>query len=80
MSKAIIHIDETLCKGTEGCKLCISFCPREVLGVSETLTARAVHPADVINEEDCTACQLCMLYCPDLAITVQNREEDEENV
>ena len=80
MSKAIIHIDETLCKGTEGCKICISFCPKEVLGVSETLTARAVHPATVINEENCTVCRLCMLYCPDLAIFVKNREEGKENV
>jgi len=80
MSKAIIKIDETLCKGTEGCKLCISFCPRDVLGVSETLTAKAVHPAVIINEEDCIVCRLCMLYCPDLAIVVKEREEGGENV
>ena len=91
MSKAIIYIDKTLCKGTEGCKLCTSFCPQDVLGVSGTLTARAVHPAAVVNEENCTVCRLCMLYCPDLAIIVkynpltpftkgEDREEGEENV
>ncbi len=71
MPKSIIQINETLCKGMEGCKLCISFCPKDVLGVSETLTAGGVHPATIINEEDCTLCRLCMVYCPDLAIVVE---------
>ena len=80
MSKSIIQIDENLCKGTEGCKLCISFCPEDVLGASKTLTSRGVHPAAVINEEDCIICKLCMIYCPDLAIVVGDREEVEESL
>ena len=74
MPKSIIQIDERLCKGTEGCKLCITFCPRDVLGVAETLTASGVHPAAATNEEDCTLCRLCMIYCPDLAIVVDAKE------
>ena len=80
MPKAVIHIDEHLCKGTEGCGLCISFCPKKVLGVSETLTVKGVHPAAVVHLEACNLCRLCMLYCPDLAIVVTEDEEVTEHV
>ena len=74
MPKSIIQIDDRLCKGTEGCKICITLCPGDVLGVSEELTSSGVHPATVVNIEDCTLCRLCMIYCPDLAIVVEAEE------
>ena len=63
-----IWIDGDLCKGTEGCGLCMDVCREEVLGAAESLSARGVHPAEVVNPERCTGCELCVLHCPDLAI------------
>ena len=72
--RADVRIEERLCKGTEGCRLCIHVCPEDVLGPSDRLSRRGVHPAVVLDPERCTGCDLCTLYCPDLAVTVTQRE------
>jgi len=68
----MIEINEDLCKG---CGLCVAFCPKNVLKMSDRLTKRGVHPPEVVSEEDCTLCGNCMLYCPDLAIVVGEGEK-----
>ncbi|MEA1964097.1 MAG: 4Fe-4S binding protein [Candidatus Aerophobetes bacterium] len=68
----MIEINEDLCKG---CGLCVAFCPKDVLKMSNRLTKRGVHPPEVVSEEDCTLCENCMLYCPDLAIVVGEEEK-----
>jgi 2-oxoglutarate ferredoxin oxidoreductase subunit delta len=69
-----VHIDPQLCKGTEGCSICIDLCRTEVLGPAGSRSARGVHPAAVLRPEQCTGCDLCMLHCPDLAVAVEHRE------
>lgn len=69
-TEATVWIDGDLCKGTEGCGLCIDVCRPQVLGAAESLSARGVHPAEVIHPERCTACELCVLHCPDLAVGI----------
>ncbi len=68
----MIEINEDLCKG---CVLCVAFCPKSVLKMSDRLTKRGVHPPEVVNERDCTLCGNCMLYCPDFAIVVEEEEK-----
>jgi len=68
----MIEINEELCKG---CGLCVAFCPKDVLKMSNKLTKKGIHPPEVINEKDCTLCGNCMLYCPDLAIVIGKEEE-----
>lgn len=62
-------INRDWCKG---CKICITFCPKQVLELDQLDKAIAVRP------EDCICCGLCELRCPDLAIEVVI-EQDEEN-
>jgi len=69
--KGSIWIEAGLCKGTEGCGLCLEVCPEEVLGISETLSSRGVHPAVVADLERCTGCGLCVLHCPELAMWLE---------
>ena len=69
-----VHIDPRLCKGTEGCAICVDLCRARVLGPAPALSERGVHPAVVLAQEQCTGCDLCMLYCPDLAVAVEHRE------
>lgn len=48
----------------KGCSICVAFCPKQVLALDDKdkATAAAV--------ENCIACKLCELRCPDLAIEV----------
>ena len=65
-NKSVLHlIDREWCKG---CGICIHFCPKDVLEFDADGKAAAVRP------EDCIACQLCELRCPDLAIQVVEQE------
>jgi 2-oxoglutarate ferredoxin oxidoreductase subunit delta len=70
--KTIKHlIDQEWCKG---CGICIHFCPKNVLEADTDGKAQAVRP------EDCIACRLCELRCPDLAIQIIEDQtlEDKE--
>ena len=56
-----IDINREWCKG---CGICVTFCPTQVLELDQNNKAVAV------RMDDCTACMLCELRCPDLAIDV----------
>ncbi len=68
----MIVIDAQYCKG---CGICIHFCPKHVLEVSETRNARGYYIPGVIDENACSQCGQCELYCPDFAIFVVEEEE-----
>ena len=59
--KKKVRINKEWCKG---CGICVEFCPKNVLELDDK---EKVYPA---RPEDCIACQLCELRCPDLAIEV----------
>lgn len=72
--KGDIHIIDDRCKG---CGFCIEFCPTEVLAESEKFNLKGYHPPEVKYPEQCIACRLCELICPDFAIYVIIPEEEE---
>jgi 2-oxoglutarate ferredoxin oxidoreductase subunit delta len=65
-----VSVDTDHCKGIEGCGICIWICPTKVFDISDNLTMRGTRPPQVARIADCTGCENCMLYCPDLAIVV----------
>jgi len=69
-----ITIDEIYCKG---CHLCIDQCPKAVLKVSSRRNAKGYLVPQVDRPEDCTACRLCELICPDMAITVEKSDHEK---
>jgi 2-oxoglutarate ferredoxin oxidoreductase subunit delta len=69
----MIHIDGEVCKG---CGLCIFYCPKDVLRLSDRINLRGYTVAEVYQAENCIQCRLCEYGCPDLAIFV----EKEENI
>ncbi len=68
-SKTVQHvIHEDWCKG---CGICVHFCPKKVLELDSNEKVVAARP------EDCIACKLCELRCPDLAIHIITDQEGE---
>ncbi len=73
----VISINETLCKGADGCGICLALCPRDVFKIAERLTARGIRLPVVEKITACTKCENCMIYCPDMAIVVKLEEVPE---
>jgi 2-oxoglutarate ferredoxin oxidoreductase subunit delta len=78
-TKGKIHISKDQCKG---CGFCVEYCPRDVLELSEEFNVKGYHPPIVKNEDECCYCQLCETICPEFAIfvTIKNEEDQGEKV
>jgi 2-oxoglutarate ferredoxin oxidoreductase subunit delta len=63
--KIVIAFD--LCKG---CELCVTFCPKDVIRLSDRLNAAGYTPAVFKDDGRCTGCAVCALVCPEVAIEV----------
>ncbi len=57
-------------EGCKGCELCITFCPKGVIKLSEKLNAAGYPSAVFIDSGQCTGCAICALVCPEVAIEV----------
>lgn len=66
-AKGRIEIDKELCKG---CELCINFCPKKLITVSDKFNSSGYQAASFNDSDDCTGCAICALVCPDVAIEV----------
>ena len=62
-----IDINTSWCKG---CGICIGMCPTQVLEFDEHLKAMVAHL------EKCINCKLCELLCPELAVSVEEAENE----
>lgn len=65
--KGYIKIDQKLCKG---CQICMLFCTKEVISLSDTLNASGYLPAVFDDNGECTGCAICALVCPEAAIEI----------
>lgn len=68
-----VNIQEGRCKG---CAYCVEFCPCNVLELSDRFNLKGYHPPEVAHPDDCVACRLCELLCPEFAIGVSEHRED----
>ena len=65
--KGYIEIDQEFCKG---CELCVFFCPKDVISMSDKLNAGGYRVAVFDDSGDCTGCAVCAVVCPEVAIEV----------
>ena len=49
----------------KGCGICVAFCPKQVLAISE------IKKVEVVAEDKCIQCGQCETRCPDCAIFVE---------
>ena len=73
--KPMIFIDEMYCKG---CGICVRYCPKKILELSDRVNSRGVYIPVVTDESKCNFCNNCDLYCPDFAIFVEKEEDEGE--
>ncbi|HEY3314625.1 MAG TPA: 4Fe-4S dicluster domain-containing protein [Bacillota bacterium] len=64
---AYVTFDERMCKG---CGLCVHFCAKKALGLSERINAAGYPVAALVKPEQCNGCALCAVMCPEVAIKV----------
>ena len=64
---AKIVIDSERCKG---CEICIYFCPKKQIDLSEDFNRKGLHPCTFKDNGECTGCTVCAIMCPDCAIEV----------
>ena len=64
------QVNANRCKG---CGLCVEFCPRECLAMSEGLNRIGYHAAVLVKPEECNGCALCAEMCPETAIRIYRR-------
>ena len=73
--KGTVHIEKDRCKG---CAFCVEYCPHDVLEMSDEFNIKGYHPPYVKDEDKCIYCQLCETICPEFAIFVTLKKEEEE--
>jgi len=52
----------------KGCELCVRYCPRDVLRMSQSFNARGYYYPEAVDEQNCVNCHFCEVLCPDFAI------------
>lgn len=62
-----IKINKEKCKG---CGLCIFYCPKGQIEISDELNEKGLHFAVFKDEGKCTGCCICAKVCPDATIEV----------
>lgn len=62
-----VYIIPERCKG---CRLCIEFCPRDVLREAAEINTKGYHFPELVpgKEAECIHCQFCTMICPEFAI------------
>ena len=67
------------CKGMDDCGICAFVCPKSLFEPGEELNEAGYAPPSQPDEEECTSCGNCMIYCPDFAIVVTGNVEEEDH-
>lgn len=63
----MVKIDPIRCKT---CGVCVAFCPKKCLEISDTINEKGYRIAGCIDQKLCVSCGICSTVCPDVAITV----------
>lgn len=62
-----LTFDEQYCKG---CELCVHFCPKKILTITERFNQAGYPIAKCIDDTSCIGCMMCVKMCPDSVIGI----------
>ena len=65
VTKGRVTVIKERCKG---CELCVNYCPRNVLRMSQTFNLKGYYYPETDGEDNCVNCHFCEAICPDFAI------------
>jgi 2-oxoglutarate ferredoxin oxidoreductase subunit delta len=74
---AKVYVIEESCKGTDDCGICLTVCPKGLFEPSGRMNQAGYIPPRVTDMAECTGCQSCMIYCPDMALVAEKDESEE---
>ncbi len=69
----MIEFEEIRCKA---CGLCVHFCPKKCLEMTEKINAKGYKIAGIKDQDACIACSICHTVCPEVAIRVYGAEKE----
>lgn len=55
----------------KGCGYCVKSCPKKVLEIGTEINGLGYKYAVTARPEDCIACKMCAVICPDSAIEIE---------
>jgi len=64
---AEVKILSQYCKG---CGFCVKSCPKKVLEVTQEVNMLGYKYVSPIHVQDCIACKMCAVICPDAAVEI----------
>ena len=71
-----VEFNQERCKS---CGLCVSVCPKKILGISkDKMNDKGYRPAQIMEPEKCIGCAFCATICPDCAVTIYEVEESDK--
>jgi 2-oxoglutarate ferredoxin oxidoreductase subunit delta len=70
-----LRVFQELCKGVDGCGICLNVCKSHVFKPAAALNRKGYRPPEIVAPESCTSCENCMIFCPDLAIAVASKAQ-----
>lgn len=62
-----LEINSRACKA---CELCVAACQKQVLALGKESNPSGYHYVTVVRQEDCVACKMCAIVCPDSCIEI----------
>ena len=71
----VIIIDRDLCKG---CDICVRVCKPEQLKLVDAPDKWEGAIVEMGDPDECNFCRLCELQCPDFAIRVLRKDEEDQ--
>ena len=67
----MVKFEDIRCKS---CGICIKFCPKKCLEITEKINAKGYKIAGLVRPDDCISCGVCFQVCPDTAIIVYKED------